>query len=91
MNINNPIIWSLTDGSQGMISQTIGLAKEFSNKIKHIKTEIMFPWSKLQPGILPIYSWIFKNKLPEDEVPDLVISCGRKSVYLSLHLILVNI
>ena len=86
MNIDNPKIWSLTDGSQGMISQTKGLANELSINIKEIKTEIIFPWNKLQPGILPIFSWIFKNKLPIDEIPDLVISCGRKSVYLSIYL-----
>ena len=86
MNIDNPKIWSLTDGSQGMISQTKGLANELSVNIKEIKTEIIFPWNKLQPGILPIFNWIFKNKLPIDEIPDLVISCGRKSVYLSIYL-----
>ena len=86
MNINNPKIWSLTDGSQGMISQTKGLANELSVNIKEFKTEIIFPWNNLQPGILPIFDWIFKNKLPIGEIPDLVISCGRKSVYLSIYL-----
>ncbi len=86
MNIDNPKIWSLTDGSQGMISQAKGLANELSINIKEIKTEIVFPWNRLQPGILPIFSWIFKNKLPANEIPDLVISCGRKSVYLSVYL-----
>ena len=86
MNIDNPKIWSLTDGSQGMISQVKGLANELSVNIKELKTEIIFPWSRLQPGILPIFSWIFKNKLPKDELPDVVISCGRKSVYLSIYL-----
>tara|TARA_Y100000741_G_scaffold333052_1_gene289413 strand:+ start:660 stop:1622 length:963 start_codon:yes stop_codon:yes gene_type:complete len=86
LNISNPKIWSLTDGSQGMISQTKGLAFEFSNNITEIKTEIIFPWSWLQPGFLPIYSWIFKNKIPNNEIPDIIISCGRKSVYLSMYL-----
>ena len=63
MNIDNPKIWSLTDGSQGMISQTKGLANALSMNIKEIKTEIIFPWNRLQPGILPIFSWIFKNCL----------------------------
>ena len=85
MNINNPKIWSLTDGSQGMVSQTNGLAFELSNDVTEIKTDIIFPWSKLQPGILPIFKWIFKNKLP-NEIPDIIISCGRKSVYLSIYL-----
>ncbi|MDA9749217.1 mitochondrial fission ELM1 family protein, partial [Pelagibacteraceae bacterium] len=85
MKINNLKIWSLTDGSQGMISQTNGLAYEFTNDVTEIKTDIIFPWSKLQPGFLPIYKWIFKNKIPNN-IPDVVISCGRKSVYLSLYL-----
>ncbi len=86
MNINNPTIWSITDGSQGMISQTRGLANELSEEITEIKTDIRFPWSRLQPGILPFYSWIFKNNLPSNAIPEIVISCGRKSVYLSLYL-----
>ena len=85
MKIDNPKIWSLTDGSEGMISQTKGLAFELSNDIKEIKTDIIFPWSKLQPGILPTYKWIFKNQVP-NKIPDIIISCGRKSVYLSLYL-----
>ena len=85
MNISNPKIWSLTDGSQGMISQCRGLALELGSDIKEIKTDILFPWNKLQPGFLPIYRWIFINKIPKI-IPDIVISCGRKSVYLSIFL-----
>ena len=86
MNINNPIIWTLTDGSQGMISQTKGLALEFGNNVEEIVTDVMFPWSVLQPGILPVYKWIFKNKILDKKTPDILISCGRKSVYLSSFL-----
>ena len=83
---NNPKIWSLTDGSQGMISQTKGLAFQLSNDVTEIKTDIIFPWNKLQPGIIPPYKWIFKNNIPDDHLPKILISCGRKSVYLSLYL-----
>ena len=86
MNIKNPKIWSLTDGSHGMMSQTRGLASELGCDIIDIKTNLMFPWSKVQPGIIPIFKWIFKNKIPENNSPDIVISCGRKSVYLSIYL-----
>ena len=85
MNINNLKIWILTDGSQGMISQTKGLAFEISNDVTEIKTQIIFPWNKIQPGFLPIFKWIFKNDIPNC-IPDIVISCGRKSVYLSIFL-----
>ena len=86
MNSKNFKIWTLTDGSEGMLSQVLGLAQEFSNNIHQIKTELKFPWSILQPGILPIFKGIFKNKIPENNLPNLLISCGRKSVYLSVFL-----
>lgn len=84
MNLNKLKIWSVTDGSQGMISQVNGLSKHITSNIIEIKTDVIFPWSKLQPGLLPIYNWIFKNKISNDQ-PDILISCGRKSVYFSLY------
>jgi len=69
-----------------MISQVLGLAEQISNNINSIETKLIFPWSKLQPGFLPIYSWIFLNNLNLTFKPDIVISCGRKSVYLSIFL-----
>ena len=76
----------MTDGSEGMLSQVKGLAQQFTKKINFIKVEIIFPWSKLQPGFLPIYKWIFKNEINLSNKPDIVISCARKSVYFSLYL-----
>ena len=83
MNTKYSKIWTLTDGSQGMISQTKWISFELSDNVTEIKTDVIFPWNKLQPGILPIYKWIFKTILPKD-VPDIVISCGRKSVFISI-------
>ena len=77
-------IWAVTDGSQGMISQVMGLSKQISSNITEIKTDLIFPWNKIQPGLLPTYKWIFKNKFPINNEPDILISCGRKSVYFSL-------
>jgi len=79
-------IWTITDGSEGMISQVLGLAREFGNDISQIETKLFFPWSDLQPSFLPIFSWIFKNKIPTLDESNIIISCGRKSVYLSLYL-----
>ncbi len=63
MNIDNPKIWSLTDGSQGMISQTKGLANELSVNIKEIKTEIIFPWNNiLKKNIQILLIFIFKTQ-----------------------------
>jgi len=78
-------IWAVTDGSRGMISQVMGLSNQISKNITEIKTDLIFPWNKIQPGFLPIYKWIFKNEFPKDNEPNIVISCGRKSVYFSLY------
>ena len=85
MNLEKIKIWAVTDGSQGMISQVNGLSTQISSIIKEIKTDVIFPWNKIQPGLLPSFKWIFKNKIPLNEEPNLLISCGRKSVYFSLY------
>ena len=36
MNLKNQLIWTITDGSQGMISQVNGLARQFSSNILQI-------------------------------------------------------
>jgi len=69
-----------------MKSQVNGLAENLSSNIKQIKTNLIFPWSKLQPGLLPVFKWIFKNDFDFRYKPDILISCGRKSVYTSLYL-----
>ena len=86
MDFNKKNIWIVTDGSQGMISQVNGLAQQLSARIFNIKINLIFPWSVLQPGFLPIYRWIFKNKIDIKNKPHIVISCGRRSVYFSLYL-----
>ena len=86
MDFNKKNIWIATDGSQGMISQVKGLAQHFSDRIFNIKIDLIFPWSLLQPGFLPVYGWVFKNKMDFHKEPHIVISCGRKSVYFSLYL-----
>ena len=44
------------------------------------------PYNILQPGLLPVYKWILKKKFDFKNKPDIIITCGRKSVYLSLLL-----
>ena len=85
MNLEKIKIWAVTDGSKGMISQVLGLSNQISKNITEIKTDLVFPWNKIQPGFLPVYKWIFKNKFPKDSEPNILISCGRKSVYFSLY------
>ena len=85
MNLEKIKIWAVTDGSQGMISQVMGLSNQISSNITKIKSDLIFPWNKIQPGFLPTYKWIFKNKFPINNEPNILISCGRKSVYFSLY------
>ena len=85
MSLEKIKIWEVTDGSRGMISQVIGLSNQISKNITEIKTDLIFPWNIVQPGFLPVYKWIFKNKFPKDNEPKILISCGRKSVYFSLY------
>ena len=85
MNLEKIKIWAVTDGSQGMISQVMGLSKQISSNITEIKTDLIFPWNKIQPGFLPTYKWVFKNHFPINNKPNILISCGRKSVYFSLY------
>ena len=85
MSLEKIKIWAVTDGSKGMISQVIGLSNKISKNIIEIKTDLIFPWNKIQPGFLPVYKWVFKNKFPENNEPNILISCGRKSVYFSLY------
>lgn len=85
MEFTKKNILVITDGSQGMISQVMGLAQQISANIESLESKIIFPWSKLQPGILPIFSWIFLNEIDVNTKPDIIISCGRRSVYLSIY------
>ena len=85
MSLEKIKIWAVTDGSKGMISQVIGLSNQISKNITEIETDLIFPWNKIQPGFLPVFKWIFKNKFPKDNEPNILITCGRKSVYFSLY------
>ena len=60
MNIDNPKIWTLTDGSQGMISQTKGLAFKLSNNVTQIVTDLIFPWSKFNQAFYQILNGYLK-------------------------------
>ena len=86
MSLEKIKIWAVTDGSKGMISQVMGLSNQISKNITEIKTDLIFPWNKIQPGFLPIYKWIFRNKFPKDNEPNIVISCGRTVSYTHLTL-----
>ncbi|RZO47916.1 MAG: nucleoside-diphosphate sugar epimerase [Candidatus Pelagibacterales bacterium] len=78
----------LTEGMHGMISQVEGLAKAISADFSHKIIRLNFPWNLIPPKFSPISSIVLKdrNYIIEEEKPDLVISCGRKSVIPSILL-----
>jgi len=78
----------LTQGMHGMISQVEGLAKALNTEYNHKIVRLSFPWNLIPPKFTPISEMILKDKiyLTENEIPDLIISCGRKSVIPSIIL-----
>ena len=78
----------LTQGMHGMISQVEGMAKALNTEYSHKIVRLSFPWNLVPPKFAPISEIILKDKtyLNESEMPDLIISCGRKSVIPSILL-----
>ena len=69
-----------------MISQVEGMAKALNTEYSHKIVRLSFPWNLVPPKFTPISEIILKDKiyLTESEIPDLIISCGRKSVIPSI-------
>ena len=80
--------WCITDGSAGMISQVKGLAQAMNLEFTFKEVKVNFPWNILPVGVIPIVKSTFSNfsEFNENIPPKFLISCGRKSVYLSLFL-----
>ena len=78
----------LTEGMHGMISQVEGMAKAINADFSHKIIRLSFPWNLIPPKFSPISSIVLKdrNYIVEEETPDLIISCGRKSVIPSILL-----
>jgi len=78
----------LTEGMHGMISQVEGMAKALNTEYSHKIVRLSFPWNLIPPKFTLISEIILKDKiyLTESETPDLIISCGRKSVIPSIIL-----
>ena len=78
----------LTEGMHGMISQAEGMAKALNTEFSHKIVRLNFPWNFIPPKFTPISEIILKDKiyLTQNEIPDLIISCGRKSVIPSILL-----
>ena len=78
----------LTEGMHGMISQVEGLAKALNAEFSHKIVRLGFPWNLVPPKFTPISEIVLKDKiyLTNNETPNLIISCGRKSVIPSILL-----
>ena len=78
----------LTEGMHGMISQVEGLAKALNTEYNHKIVKLSFPWNLIPPKFTPISQIVLKDKIyiNENETPDVIISCGRKSVIPSIFL-----
>ena len=78
----------LTEGMHGMISQVEGMAKALNAEFSHKIVRLSFPWNLIPPKFTPISQIVLKDKIyiTNNEIPDLIISCGRKSVIPSIFL-----
>ena len=78
----------LTEGMHGMISQVEGMAKALNVDYSHKTVRLSFPWNLIPPKLTPVSQIVLKDKINiyGNEIPDLIISCGRKSVIPSIFL-----
>ena len=78
----------LTEGMHGMISQVEGMAKALNTEYSHKIVRLSFPWNLIPPKFTPVSQIVLKDKIyiTNNEIPDLIISCGRKSVIPSIFL-----
>ena len=78
----------LTQGMHGMISQVEGMAKALNTEYTHKIVRLSFPWNLIPPKFTPVSAAVLKDDIyiTENEIPDLIISCGRKSVIPSIFL-----
>ena len=77
----------LTEGMHGMISQVEGMAKALDVEYEHKTVKLSFPWNLVPPKFTPVSQIVLKNKIHlknNEEIIDLIISCGRKSVVPSI-------
>ena len=80
--ISSRTCWVVTDGSQGMDSQGLGLAEAvgLTPILKHISVRV--PWRRLPPSlwIRPLAALDPRGDRLEPPWPDVLITCGKRSV-----------
>ncbi|MDA0702263.1 MAG: mitochondrial fission ELM1 family protein [Proteobacteria bacterium] len=83
-----PVCWCLTEGHAGMESQTIGLAEALGVAPIVQRVRLRFPWTHIPPRLAlpPLNACKPGSDAPAPPWPDLLITCGRRSVGLSMRI-----
>ena len=81
-----PRIWAITTGEAGMRSQVLGLGQALGVPFEEKIITARPPFSYLPPFLLPEPKLAIQDadKILVPPWPDLVITCGRRSVYAAL-------
>lgn len=86
--MTNNIAWVLTEGMAGMVTQAVGLAEAVGLPFQEKTIQLRAPWRWLPPQFWP--SGVMGLDSSSDHLappwPDLVISCGRKSIGPALEI-----
>ena len=87
-NFNRLFAWCITDGNAGNVNQAKGLAQLLGLDFKQKDLSLNFPWNKMPLGFLPINKFAFKNfdKFDLTVMPEIIITCGKRSAYISIYL-----
>jgi len=87
--IKRKICWTLSDGHHGMMSQVIGLSEALDLETTHKTVNRRWPYSWL-PTLWPWGTpteWLDDKSDPlKGPWPDVVISCGRRSLILAISI-----
>lgn len=83
-----PTCWCLTEGHAGMESQTLGLAEAMGLAPNVKRVCLRFPWTHVPPGLAlpPLEALAPGSDSLEPPWPDLLITCGRRSVGLAMRI-----
>ncbi|MBI10396.1 MAG: hypothetical protein CMM55_12820 [Rhodospirillaceae bacterium] len=80
--MKNSVAWVLTEGMAGMVTQAVGLAEAVGLPFKEKTIRLRSPWRWVPPRLWP--PGLMGLDPSSDPLappwPDLVISCGRKSI-----------
>ncbi|HEY3887428.1 MAG TPA: mitochondrial fission ELM1 family protein [Caulobacteraceae bacterium] len=78
--------WFMTTGEAGFRSQARGLAERLARDPRELVVGLRFPWNRLPVGLTPDPFALLDpaRDRPAPPWPDLLISCGRRTVALAM-------